>query len=297
MDDVIIIGGGFSGLSAALQLGRALRRVTVLDTGLPRNRFAAHAHTILGHDHKPPRQILSEAREQIGRYKTVRFVDQAAVSAEGGIDDFRVALADETVLTARRIILAHGVRDEVPDIPGASECWGISYLHCPYCHGTEFAGRRLGGMVKPDAFAFAGPLYRDWSDDLTMFSNDQTLPPGTEAMLEGRGIRLVTDRVVKLEHDKGHLTAVVTERESVPIDALFAPPPTAFTTPIGEALGCKVDRAGHGPFFEVDEGQLTSVPGIYAAGDISRPMQSVPLAMTSGAGAAIFAHRSLLGLD
>src|SRR5688572_26323298 len=158
MDDVIIIGGGFAGLSASLQLGRALRRVTVLDTGLPRNRFASHAHTILGHDHKPPRQILSEAREQIGRYNTVRFVDQAAVSAEGGIDDFRVTLADEAVLPARRIILAHGVRDEVPDIPGASECWGISYLHCPYCHGTEFAGRRLGGMVKPDAFAFAGPL-------------------------------------------------------------------------------------------------------------------------------------------
>jgi thioredoxin reductase len=297
MDDVIIIGGSFAGLSAALQLGRALRRVTVLDTGLPRNRFASHAHTILGHDHKPPRQILAEAREQIGRYKTVRFVDRPAVSVEGGIDDFRVTLDDETVLPARRIILAYGVRDEVPSIPGASECWGISYLHCPYCHGTEFAGRRLGGMVKPEAFPFAGPLYRDWSDDLTMFSNGQALPPGTEATFETRGIKLNTDVVVRLEHDKGHLTAVVTERGSVPIDALFAPPPTAFTTPIGQALGCKVVTAGHGPHFEVDEGQLTSVPGVYAAGDISRPMQSVPLAMTSGAGAAIFAHRSLLDID
>jgi thioredoxin reductase len=273
-----------------------LRRVTVLDTGLPRNRFAAHAHTILGHDHKPPRQILAEAREQIGRYKTVRFVDQAAVSAEGGIDDFRVILADEAVLSARRIILAYGVRDEVPDIPGAAACWGISYLHCPYCHGTEFAGRRLGGMVKPEAVSFAGTLYRDWSDDLTMFSNGETLPQGTESALAARGIKLNTDRVVKLEHDNGHLKAVVTEQGSVPIDALFAPPPTAFTTPIGEALGCKVVTAGHGRHFEVDDGQLTSVPGVYAAGDISRPMQSVPLAITSGAGAAIFAHRSLLGL-
>jgi thioredoxin reductase len=297
MDDVIIIGGGFAGLSAALQLGRALRRVTVLDTGLPRNRFASHAHTILGHDHKPPRQILAEAREQIGRYKTVHFVDQPAVSVEGTEDDFRVTLADETVLSARRLILAYGVRDEVPNIPGASECWGISYLHCPYCHGTEFAGRRLGGMVKPEAFPFAGPLYRDWSDDLTMFSNGQALPPGAEESLAKRGIKIVTDPVVKLEHDSGHLTAVVTTRESIPIDALFAPPPVAFTTPIGTALGCKVVDGGHGPYFEVDEGQLTSVRGVYAAGDISRPMQSVPLAMTSGAGAAIFAHRSLLGLD
>ena len=248
MDDVIIIGGGFAGLSAALQLGRALRRVTVLDTGLPRNRFASHAHTILGHDHKPPRQILAEAREQIGRYKTVRFVDQAAVSAEGGDRRFpRHARRRDRALGAphhpRPWRARRGARH-----PRCVGVLGHQLLHCPYCHGTEFAGRRLGGMVKPEAFAFAGPLYRDWSDDLTMFSNGQTLPPGTEADLEARGIKLDTDRVVKLEHDDGHLTAVVTARESVPIDALFAPPPTAFTTPIGEALGCKVNSEGHGPY-------------------------------------------------
>lgn len=297
MDDVIIIGGGFSGLSAALQLGRAGRTATVLDTGLPRNRFASHAHGVLGHDHKPPREILGAAREQLARYPTIRIVSQQAVSAEGSKDDFRVTLGDESVLGTRRLILAYGMRDELPPIPGASECWGISLLHCPYCHGFEFKGKRLGGMVKPEAFGHAAPLYSDWSDDLTMFSNGEPLPPGTEPDLERRGIRLVTDRVVKLEHTNGQLTAVVTDRETVPLDALFGPAPLGFTSPIGESLGCDVEQTLMGPHLVVGEGQETSVPGVFAAGDISRPMHSIPLAMTSGAGASVFVHRSLLGLD
>src|SRR5687768_15378757 len=150
MDDAIIIGGGFSGLSAALYLARARRRVTVLDTRLPRNRFAAHSHGVLGHDNRPPAEILQLARDQLAAYPTVRIVDQLAVSATGANDEFAVTIANGDTLAARRLILAFGVRDELPPIEGAADCWGITLLHCPYCHGTEFAGRRLGGMLGPD---------------------------------------------------------------------------------------------------------------------------------------------------
>src|SRR5215203_7343436 len=119
MDDVIIIGGSFAGLAGALQLGRARRKVTVLDTGLPRNRFAGHSHGLLGHDHKPPLVILAEARQQLARYPTIRLVNARADSVSGAIDDFSVLTADGASLGARRLILSYGVADQMPDVPRA----------------------------------------------------------------------------------------------------------------------------------------------------------------------------------
>ena len=123
MDDVIIIGGSFAGLAAALQLGRARRKVTVLDTGLPRNRFAGHSHGLLGHDHKPPLDILAEARQQLARYPTIRLVNARADSISGAIDDFSILTADGESLRARRLILSYGVADQMPDVPGFAEGW------------------------------------------------------------------------------------------------------------------------------------------------------------------------------
>ena len=124
MNDVIIIGGSFAGLAAALQLGRARRKVTVLDTGLPRNRFAGHSHGLLGHDHRPPLDILAEARQQLARYPTIRLVSARADSVSGAIDDFSVLTGDGESLGARRLILSYGVADQMPDVPGFAESWG-----------------------------------------------------------------------------------------------------------------------------------------------------------------------------
>src|SRR5438874_7856628 len=131
MDDVIIIGGSFAGLAGALQLGRARRKVTVLDTGLPRNRFAGHSHGLLGHDHKPPLDILAEARQQLARYPTVRLVSARADSISGAIDDFSVLSGNGESLGARRLILSYGVADQMPDVPGFAESWGTSIVPCP----------------------------------------------------------------------------------------------------------------------------------------------------------------------
>ena len=131
MDDVIIIGGSFAGLAGALQLGRARRKVTVLDTGLPRNRFAGHSHGLLGHDHKPPLEILAEARQQLARYPTIRLVDARADSISGAIDDFSVLTGDGESLGARRLILSYGVADQMPDVAGFAEGWGRSIVPCP----------------------------------------------------------------------------------------------------------------------------------------------------------------------
>src|SRR3954464_3518500 len=131
MDDVIIIGGSFAGLAGALQLGRARRKVTVLDTGLPRNRFAGHSHGLLGHDHKPPLAILAEARQQLARYPPIRLVDARADSVTGAIDDFSVLTGDGESLEARRLILSYGVADQMPDVPGFAEAWGSFIGACP----------------------------------------------------------------------------------------------------------------------------------------------------------------------
>ena len=137
MDYVIIIGGSFAGLAGALQLGRARRKVTVLDTGLPRNRFAGHSHGLLGHDHKPPLDILAEARQQLARYPTIKLVNARADSVSGAIDDFSVLTGDGERLAARRLILSYGVTDQMPDVPGFAEGWGTSIVPCPYCDGLK----------------------------------------------------------------------------------------------------------------------------------------------------------------
>src|SRR3954453_14933240 len=133
MDDVIILGGSFAGLAGALQLGRARRRATVLDTGLPRNRFAGHSHGLLGPDHKPPLDILVEARQQLARYPTIKLVSARADSVSGAINDFSVLTADGASLGAHRLILSYGVADQMPDVPGFAQGWGTSIVPCPYC--------------------------------------------------------------------------------------------------------------------------------------------------------------------
>src|SRR4051812_33958629 len=198
MDDLIIIGGSFGGLAAALQLGRARRKVTVLDTGRPRNRFAGHSHGLLGHDHKPPLDILAEAREQLTRYPTIRLVDARAESVSGAIDDFSVVTDDNESLGARRLILSYGVVDQMPDVPGFAEGWGTSIVPCPYCDGFEVADQHWGLVWSGPQSHNHARLFHDWTDRLMVIADGHDIPAEIRTDLARRKIPVVDGRIAEI---------------------------------------------------------------------------------------------------
>jgi thioredoxin reductase len=296
MHDVIIIGGSYAGLAAALPLGRARRKVTVLDTGLPRNRFAGHSHGLLGHDHKPPLDILAQARHQLARYPTVSLVSARADSVSGGLDDFTVLTDNGESLGARRVILSYGVADQMPDVPGFAESWGTSIVPCPYCDGFEVAGQHWGVLwTGPQSYQSA-KLFQHWTDKLTVFADGHDIPSDIQADLANRSISVVAGRIVEIAHQKGHISTVNLESgRNIAVDVLFAQPRNKPSASLHESLGLATVDTPTGIVLKVDERRQTSVPGIYAAGDLATPfLPSVTQASSQGAMAGIFAQQSLL---
>lgn len=296
MNDVVIIGGSFAGLAAALQLGRARRRVTVLDTGLPRNRFASHSHGLLGHDHKPPLEILAEAQQQLARYPTIRLVNARADNISGTIDDFSVLTGDDESLGARRLILSYGVADQMPDVPGFAESWGTSIVPCPYCDGFEVAGQHWGLVWSGPQSHQSVRLFHDWTDKLTVFTDGHDIPPDIQADLARRDIPVADGRILEIAHHKGRITTVNLDTlRNIAVDILFAHPRNKPSASLHESLGlATVDTPG-GIALKVDERRQTSMPGIYAAGDLATPfLPSVTQASSQGAMAGIFAQQSML---
>jgi thioredoxin reductase len=296
MDDVIIIGGSFAGLAAALQLGRARRKVTVLDTGLPRNRFARHSHGLLGHDHKPPLDILAEARQQLARYPAIRLVSARADSVSGAIDDFSVLTGDGARLRARRVILSYGVADQMPDVAGFAESWGTSIVPCPYCDGFEVAGRHWGLVWSGPQSHNQARLFQHWTDKLTVFADGRDIPPDIQADLARRNIPVVDGRIIEIAHRKGHLATVNLEnRHNIAVDILFAQPRTKPSATLHDSLGLATVDTPAGIVLKVDERRQASMPGIYAAGDLTTPfLPSVTQASWQGAMAGIFAQQSMV---
>ncbi|MGB3070557.1 MAG: NAD(P)/FAD-dependent oxidoreductase [Ottowia sp.] len=296
MNDVIIIGGSFAGLAAALQLGRARRKVTVLDTGLPRNRFAGHSHGLLGHDHKPPLDILAEARQQLARYPSIRLVNIRADSVSGVIDDFSVLTGDGESLRARRLILSYGIADQLPNVPGFAESWGTSIVPCPYCDGFEVAGQHWG-------LVWSGPqshnqvrLFLDWTDRLTVFADGHDIAPDIQADLARRNIPVALGRIVEITHQNGRIATVnLGTHRNIAVDILFAHPRNKPSASLHASLGLSTVDTPSGIVLKVDERRQTSMPGIYAAGDLTTPfLPSVTQASSQGAMAGIFAQQSML---
>lgn len=293
--DAIVIGGSFAGLSAAIQIARACRSVCIIDAGQPRNRFARASHGLFGLDGQDPATMIAAARAQMRRYPTVQFragLARAARVIKGG---FEVDVGENATLTAARLVLAFGVADVLPNLPGLEERWGESVLHCPYCHGFEFAGRRLGVLYTMPMSIHQALLVADWGPT-TLFLNGSDMPDGgTLAQLKRREVAIEAAPVMALQGEGRSLSSLLLEDgRELPVDALYLSPRTGLQSPIGEQLRCALDDGPFGPLIRTDAAKLTTVPGVYASGDIARVPHNVSWASADGVTAGISLHQSLV---
>ncbi|PRY34628.1 thioredoxin reductase [Spirosoma oryzae] len=294
--DVIIIGGSYAGLSAALVLGRSLRRVLVIDAGKPCNRQTPHSHGFLTRDGETPAQLAAIAREQLSQYPTVTFVATTATGANQLTDGFAVHTAGGETYSARRLILATGLIDVMPDIPGFAECWGRSVLHCPYCHGYEVHGQPLGILANGEMAYEMARLLQQWSRQLTLFTNGpSTLTDVQQQVLAQLAIPIVETPLTAIEHTDGFLTALVlADGRRVSPTAMFARVPLRQSSDIAQQLGCQL--AEHN-FVQVTEFGATSVPGVFAAGDTTTMLRQVANAVAGGAKAGAIVNGELIADD
>jgi thioredoxin reductase len=293
--DAIIIGASFAGLSAAMQLARARKRVLVIDAGKPRNRFAKASHGFLGQDGVAPLDIMREGARQLSAYPNVEFVHGEAVQAEGEAGAFTVRLADGTERRAGRLVLATGVRDELPAIPGLQERWGKTVLHCPFCHGYEVAGQPLGVLANHATSAHQGVLIPDWGPT-TYFTQGRFEPDADQlAHMRSRGVTIERTPVVAVLGDAPALTGVrLADGRTIAVGALFTAPQIHMASPLAEQLGCAVEQGPLGPYVRVGDRKQTSVVGVFAAGDVASPMYNATMASAAGVMAGVGAFQSMV---
>ncbi|MBO9507871.1 NAD(P)/FAD-dependent oxidoreductase [Thalassospira sp. A3_1] len=304
--DVIIIGAGFAGLSAAMQLARARKQICIIDAGLPRNRFAAASHGFFGLDGQSPDEISCLAMAQIRAYPTVSIVHGMAKAASrlepdaaGTVNEdnnrFKVSLDDGRRFQARRLILATGVVDTLPDIPGLMPRWGKTVLHCPYCHGYEVRDRTLGVLATGPMSIHQAMMIPDWGPTIFFTQGKYEPEPEIRAQMDARGITIEQSPIVGLIGAAPDLEAVkLADGRSMPIQALFAGPTVSMTNPLSEMLGCAFEEGIAGPFIKVDASQETSIPGVFAAGDAATARHNATLASAAGVLAGVGAHQSLI---
>lgn len=293
--EVIVIGGNFAGLSAAMQLARARRRVLLIDAGMPRNRFSQAAHGFLGQDGRAPAAIMEEGKRQLSLYPNITLRDGKVVHAQKQDDQFIVGIEGGGEERARQLILATGVSDTLPEIAGLGDRWGRSVLHCPYCHGYEVSGGELGVLANHQHSAHSAMMIPDWGAT-TFFTQAQFEPDEEQlARLTARGVRIEHSPVVELLGDSPKLEAVrLADGRIAPLDAIFVAPKTAMASPIAEQLGCAFDDGMFGPVIRIGENKETSITGVFAAGDAASSMHSGTLASASGVLAGVHCHQSLV---
>jgi thioredoxin reductase len=290
--DVVVVGGGAAGLSAALVLGRARRRVAVVDAGAPRNAPAAHMQGFLSRDGMPPADLLAAGRAEAAGYG-VELVEGTVTAIEAG---FVVRLAGGRALQARRILVATGARDELPEIPGVEARWGRDLLHCPYCHGWEVRDQPIGVLGTIPGSVLHAQLVRQWSDDVAFFVHTYELSTVEQGELEARGVQIVRGEVARLVVEDDRLTGVeLTDGRVIPRTAVFIRPDIApHADGLLAGLGCETDDGG---FAKVDATGRTSATGVWAAGNAADPRAQVITAAGAGSAAAIAINADLVHDD
>ncbi|SFJ71784.1 NAD(P)/FAD-dependent oxidoreductase [Cellulomonas sp. KH9] len=309
--DVLVVGGGAAGLAAAMSLGRSRRTVRVVDAGEPRNATSPHAHNLLTRDGTPPAELLATAREEVARYG-VELVTGRVVAARAvgtgtvgpGEPAFEVDTADGVTHRARRLVVTTGMRDELPDVPGLPARWGRDALHCPYCHGWEVRDRALAVLATGPRAVHLALLVRQLSADVTLLPNG-AFQPGTDewADLAAREVRVVPGRVTGVRVEQDALTGLVlADGQVVPCDAVFVGSRAVLDGTVVDGLGLAttaLEMLGEdvGRAVTVDPTGATSVPGVWAAGNVTGPQHALPSSIAAGSLAGAHVNASLVAAD
>lgn len=291
--DAIIVGGSYSGLAAAMAMGRALLNVLVIDSGKPCNAQTPHSHNFLTQDGTTPAGISAIAREQVAQYATVKFTKGVVTDGKKTADGFEIKLQTGQTIQGSIVIFATGIRDIMPDIDGFADCWGISAIHCPYCHGYEVRNIPTGILANGGQGYEFTKLISNWTKDLTLFSNGTAdLTSEQRKVLEENNIGIVAKQVKALQHTDGRMSGVLfADGTRTGLNALYAPRPFEQHCTIPKSLGCELTAEG---YIKTDGFQQTSVPGIYACGDNTTRTRTVANAVAMGTAAGMAASKKLI---
>jgi thioredoxin reductase len=294
--DVVVVGGGAAGLSGALALARARRSVLVIDSGDPRNAPADHIHNYLGREGTPPLELL-----EIGRGEVAGYGGEVVAGRVSGIerlpdDGFLVTRADGPAVEARRVLVTTGLTDELPDVPGLADRWGIDVLHCPYCHGWEVQDRAIAIIGSSPLSVHQALLWRQWTADVTLILHGAPEPAGEEAaQLAAIGVDVVPGPAAAVELADGHVAGVrLGDGRLIPCDAIVVTPRFTAKADLLVGLGLPIadlvmDDVVIGTHVAADPTGKTDVPGVWVAGNVANPMEQVIGAAAAGlkAGAMI----------
>ena len=296
MYDVIIVGGSYAGLSAALQIARARRRVLIVDAGRRRNRFAHETHGFLGRDGHSPNTIASQGRAEVLAYPTAEWRETAVIETRSIPGGFSVRTETEEHRT-KRLILATGVVDELPAVPGLADRWGKTVFHCPYCHGYELGRGRLGVLAVGALSMHSAPLVSEWAEpgQTTFFLDEAFEPDATQIHdLHTRNITIERKKVSSIEGTAPEIIVRLVDDSVIPLQGLFVAPRTFVRGPFAEQLGCELEEGPMGYFYKTSVTKETTVSGVFACGDAALPAGAVALAVADGVRAGTAAHQSLV---
>lgn len=278
--EIIIIGGSFSGLSAAMVLGRSLRKVLIIDEAKPCNIHTPFSHNLLTQDGKTPSEILNIAREQVKLYKNIHFYNGRVINVVKFDNHFEVHTNMGISYSCNNIILATGLKDVLPKTNGFRECWGKSIIHCPYCHGYEVRNEKTGIISNGEkAFHFAQLIF-NWSKKLTLFTNGpSTLTHEQLNLLKSHKITIIEDQIIGFEHKNGQLKNVILPDSIIKLTTIYTRPEFKQTNDIAYSLGCEFTEEG---LIKTDIFQRTTIKNVFACGDNSSPLRSLSQSIATG---------------
>ncbi|MCT4580461.1 MAG: NAD(P)/FAD-dependent oxidoreductase [Flavobacteriales bacterium] len=279
--EVIIIGGSYAGLSAAMSLGRSLRKTLIIDSGKPCNSQTPHSHNFLTQDGSPPKEISSIAKDQVLKYDSITYYEGLVIDAEPVEDGFEITTSNGTIFTAKKIVFATGIKDKLPNIKGFDQCWGISVVHCPYCHGYEIRNKKTAIIANGDKAIHLASLVHNLTQEITIItSNLEQFNKEQLDKLSKNSINVFEKEITEIIHKDGNLTHLIfNDGSKKAFEAAYAAVPFEQNTELPQKLGCKFTETGH---IEVDLMQKTSQKNVFACGDSTTMMRSVATAVYGG---------------